>query len=66
VEVTDARIEGKRAVLTVTLSKTVYPIPFHEQPDGHWAPVEFENREKLLREVSERSKQSLVSIIARL
>jgi hypothetical protein len=66
VEVTDARIEGKRAVLTVTLSKTVYPIPFHEQPDGHWAPVEFENREKLLREVSERNKQSLVSIIARL
>src|SRR5687768_10077472 len=34
VRVTDGRIEGKRAVLTVTLSKTVYTIPFNEQPDG--------------------------------
>lgn len=66
IEVTDARIKGKRAVLTVMLSKTVYTIPFHEQPDGHWALGEFQNREKLLREVSERKKQSLVSIIARL
>jgi hypothetical protein len=66
VQLTDARIEGKRAVLTVTLSKIVYTIPFHQQPDGHWDLVEFENQEKLLREVSERKKQSLVSIIARL
>lgn len=66
VRVTDARIEGKRAVLTVTLSTTVYTIPFHEEPDGHWALGEFQNREKLLKEVSERKEQSLVSIIARL
>ena len=66
IEVTDARMKGKRAVLTVMLSKTVYTIRFHEQPDGHWALAEFENQEKLLREVSERKNQSLVSIIARL
>ncbi len=62
----EARIEGKRAVLTVTFRKTAYTIPFDEQPDGHWALDEFQNREKFLREVSERKKPSLVSIIARL
>jgi hypothetical protein len=64
--VQEVRIERKRAVLTVRLNKTIYTIPFHEQPDGYWELAAFENRERLLREASERKQNSPVSIIARL
>ena len=64
--IADARREGTKAVLTVTLSKTVYTIPFYEEPNGRWGLGEFEMEEKLLREVSERKTRSLVSLVARL
>ena len=66
VGVTDVRLVGRTAVLTITLSKTVYTIRFHEQSHGRWTLLESEDQEKLLREVPARNKQSLVSIIARL
>jgi hypothetical protein len=62
----DARIEGSKAVLTVTLSKTVYSIPFYEEPNGRWRLVKFENQARLLREMSERKTHSLVSLVAQL
>jgi hypothetical protein len=66
VRVEEVRIEQKSAVLIVRLNKTIYTIPFHEQPDGYWEVAGFENRERLLREASERKKNSPVSIMARL
>lgn len=66
VRVEEVRLEQKRAVLIVELNKRVYRIPVHEQPDGYWKLAAFENRERLLREASERKTDSPVSIIARL
>jgi hypothetical protein len=64
--VEEVRIEQKRALLIVRLNKTLYTIPFHEQPDGYWKVAAFENRERLVREASERKKNSPVSIMAQL
>jgi hypothetical protein len=66
VRVEEVRLEQQRTVLIVRLNKTVYRIPFHEQPNGYWTIVPFENRERLLSEASERKKNSRVSIMARL
>lgn len=66
VRVEEVRLEQKRAVLIVELNKRVYRIPVHEQPDGYWKLAALENRERLLREASERKTDSPVSIIARL
>jgi hypothetical protein len=66
VSVEKVRIEQKRAVLIVRLNKTIYTIPFYEEPDGYWKLAAFENRERLLREASERKKTSPVSIMAQL
>jgi hypothetical protein len=62
----EARIEWNRAVLTVKLNNKLYSVPFHQQADGRWQVVDFENRGTLLREASERKTNSPVSIIARL
>jgi hypothetical protein len=66
VAVEASRVDGKNAELLVRLNGIAYRLTFHEQNDGRWKLMEFDERDVFSAHTMQHRRQDALFLLARL